>query len=354
MTRTRTARLTGARLDAAARYLWTSGRVLEQRRFAHLFGVEGGPTGGVTGVPAVVPTGDPAGVLAALDAHRTADGGYAYGLEPDVRGPAAQPIAVPAALLALEEAGALDHARARAVCDWLAGVAAPDGGVPVVLPSLRPYPHPPFVPVPEEGEPPVGALLSTGQIVAPLLRLGIVHPWLTAATAFCRTAVENLHETHPYEAGAAIRFLDAAPDTAWARREAARLGALVQEQRIVLLDPARPEEARVSPATHRASTTYRTTTPAGRTAWRAAGSPPPNSPAGSTTSPPSSSRTAAGRSTGSAGRRAPSPRPAPASRSRRCSPCAPTTPPGASDRASRPPGPAEPSATPPTTGAPPS
>ncbi|MCX4684476.1 hypothetical protein OG401_09130 [Kitasatospora purpeofusca] len=247
MTRTRTARLTGARLDAAARYLWTSGRVLEQRRFAHLFGVEGGPAGGVTGVPAGVPTGDPAGVLAALDAHRTADGGYAYGLEPDVRGPAAQPIAVPAALLVLEEAGALDHARARAVCDWLAGVAAPDGGVPVVLPSLRPYPHPPFVPVPEEGEPPVGALLSTGQTVAPLLRRGIVHPWLTAATAFCRTAVENLRETHPYEAGAAIRFLDAAPDTAWARREAARLGALVHEQRIVLLDPARPEEARVSP-----------------------------------------------------------------------------------------------------------
>ncbi|MFD4907578.1 acyl-CoA synthetase family protein [Kitasatospora purpeofusca] len=247
MTRTRTARLTGARLDAAARYLWTSGRVLEQRRFAHLFGVEGGPTGGVTGLPAGVPTGDPAGVLAALDAHRTADGGYAYGLEPDVRGPAAQPIAVPAALLVLEEAGALDHARARAVCDWLAGVAAPDGGVPVVLPSLRPYPHPPFVPVPEEREPPVGALLSTGQIVAPLLRRGIVHPWLTAATAFCRTAVENLRETHPYEAGAAIRFLDAAPDTAWARREAARLGALVHEQRIVLLDPARPEEARISP-----------------------------------------------------------------------------------------------------------
>ncbi|WP_043471794.1 hypothetical protein, partial [Kitasatospora sp. MBT66] len=243
MTRTRTARLTGDRLDAAAAFLWTSGRILEQRRFAHLFGGESNPDGD----PSSDPGGDPAGVLAALDAHRTADGGYAYGLEPDVRGPAAQPITVPGALLVLEEIGALDAARARAVCDWLAGVAAPDGGVPVVLPSLRPYPHPPFVPVPEEDEPPVGALLSTGQIVAPLLRRGIVHPWLTAATAFCRTAVENLQGTHPYEAGAAIRFLDAAPDTAWARREAARLGALVHEQRIVLLDPTRPEDARISP-----------------------------------------------------------------------------------------------------------
>ncbi len=228
---TRTARLTDSRLDDAARFLRTSGRVLEQRRFAHLFGGDG----------------DPVGVLAALEAHRSTDGGYAFGLEPDVRGPAGQPIAVPTALLTLEEAGALDDARARSVCDWLATVAAPDGGVPVVLPSLRPYPRPPFVPVPEEGEQPVGALLSTGQIVAPLLRRGIEHPWLTAATAFCRTAVENLGDTHPYEAGAAVRFLDAAPDTAWARRAAARLGELVREQRIVLLDPARPEDARLSP-----------------------------------------------------------------------------------------------------------
>ncbi|MFE7191962.1 hypothetical protein [Kitasatospora sp. NPDC057595] len=234
---TRTTRLTATMLDDAARFLWTSGRVLEQRRFAHLFGTEP----------------DPAGVLAALVAHRCADDGFAFGIEPDVRGPVPQPIAVPTALLAMEEAGALDEARAWPVCDWLAQVAAPDGGVPVVLPSLRPYPRPPFLPVPEDGAKPVGALLATGQIVAPLLRQGIEHPWLTAATAFCRTAVDELGATHPYEVGAALRFLDAlhslgsAPETAWARSSAARLGALVREQRIVLLDPARPEEARTAP-----------------------------------------------------------------------------------------------------------
>ncbi|MER7708395.1 hypothetical protein ABTX81_36585 [Kitasatospora sp. NPDC097605] len=228
---TRTARLTTTRLDAAANFLWTSGRVLEQRRFSHLFG----------------PRPDPVGVLAALGAHCAAGGGFAFGLEPDVRGPAPQPIAVPAALLALEEAGALDGTRARPVCEWLAEVTAPDGGVPVVLPSLRPYPRPAFLPVPEEGTEPVGALLCTGQIVAPLLRQAIDHPWLTAATAFCRAAVENLGETHPYEVGAALRFLDATPDTAWARKVATRLGELVREQRLVLLDPDRPEEARITP-----------------------------------------------------------------------------------------------------------
>lgn len=292
---TSTARLSGAVLDAAGRFLWTSGRVLEQRRFAHLF--DGGT--------------DPAGVLAALDAHRTDDGGYAFGLEPDVRGPAGQPIAVPTALEVLEEAGRLDAAAARRICDWLAGVTAPDGGVPVVLPSLRPYPRPPWLPVPEDDAKPAGELLVTAQIVGPLLRNGIDHPWLAGAAAFCRTAVENLDRTHPYEAGAALRFLDAAPDTAWARRAADRLGGLVREQRIVLLDPDRPEEAALSPATRPASTTCRTTTPAGRTAWPAPGSPTRNSAADSTTSPRSSSRTAAGRSTGRAGRPPPSPRRAP-------------------------------------------
>ena len=43
----------------AGRFLWTSGRVLEQRVFAFLFGGEAGPEG----------------VLAALTAYRSPDGG---------------------------------------------------------------------------------------------------------------------------------------------------------------------------------------------------------------------------------------------------------------------------------------
>lgn len=215
-------------LDQAERFLWTSGRVLEQRRFAYLF--RG--------------AADAAGVLAALDAYGTADGGFAFGLEPDVRGPAPQPIAVPSALEALAEANSLGGARARRVCDWLAGVAAADGGVPSVLPTLRAYPRPPWLPVVDE---PPGDLLATGQIVGPLLQAGIDHPWLPTAVDFCRRAVEELKETHPYEVKAALSFLDTAPDRAWARRQAERLGGLVREQRIVLLDPAHPEQANIAP-----------------------------------------------------------------------------------------------------------
>ena len=211
----------------AWRFLWTSGRVLDQRMFAFLFGGEAGPEG----------------VLAALAAYRSPDGGYAYGLEPDVRGPASQPVTVPAALRALETAGALGGPEALRICGWLAGCTAPDGGVPAVLPSLRPYPHPPWLTVPDA---PAGSLLATGQIAGLLPRAGISHPWLGPAAEFCRDAIENLEHTHPYEAEAAVEFLDSSPDKTWALGQAKRLGGVVREQRIVLLDPERPEEARIA------------------------------------------------------------------------------------------------------------
>ncbi|WP_175607651.1 hypothetical protein [Peterkaempfera bronchialis] len=80
-------------------------------------------------------------MLAALDAYRSREDGYAFGLEPDVRGPEGQPIALPAALRVLAEAGALPSPRATGICDWLAQVTAADGGVPSVLPALAADPH---------------------------------------------------------------------------------------------------------------------------------------------------------------------------------------------------------------------
>jgi hypothetical protein len=113
-----------------------------------------------------------------------------------------------------------------------------------VLPSLRSYPRPPWLPVPDE---PAGSLLATGQIAGLLLRAGITHPWLGPAAEFCRQAIENLEQTHPYEAEAAVEFLDGSPDQTWAVKQAERLGSMVREQRIVLLDPQRRQEAPIAP-----------------------------------------------------------------------------------------------------------
>ncbi|QMU76263.1 hypothetical protein GXW83_11420 [Streptacidiphilus sp. PB12-B1b] len=230
-------RLTAPMLARATDFIWLTGRVLEQRRLAFLFAPA--PATGTSAAGAAA-----AGVLAALDAYRSTDGGYAYGLEPDVRGPAGQPVALPTALRVLDQAGALDQATATRVCDWLASVTAPDGGVPAVLPSLRDYPRPPWLPVPNE---PRGDLLATGPIVGLLRKNAVGHPWLERAVDFCRDAVQALDRTHPYEAQAALAFLEHAPDQAHAAEQTARLGSLVREQRLVLLDPDHPEQARPAP-----------------------------------------------------------------------------------------------------------
>ena len=85
--------------ERAEAYIWSTARVLEQRRFEVLF-----------------KDGDPAAVEAALAPYRTADGGYGYALEPDGRGPTSQPPHIWTALEALEDAG-LDR-PGRAATTW--------------------------------------------------------------------------------------------------------------------------------------------------------------------------------------------------------------------------------------------
>src|SRR4051794_41704468 len=86
-------------LDAAARFIWTNARLVERHRFAHLF--QDGP---------------PEPVAEALRPYQNSDGGFGNALEPDLRTPTSQPIAVNSALEDLDEAGGLRGpvvARAR-------------------------------------------------------------------------------------------------------------------------------------------------------------------------------------------------------------------------------------------------
>ncbi|MYV99652.1 hypothetical protein GT354_15415, partial [Streptomyces sp. SID3343] len=120
--------ITDDTIERAGRFLWTSGRVLEQRRFVHLFGAQG--VQGVSDVEGSEVEHAPDGVLAALRAYQTPDGAYAYGLEPDVRGPLPQPATLRAAMPILAETDALHGPDVARLCDWLASVAGEGGGVP--------------------------------------------------------------------------------------------------------------------------------------------------------------------------------------------------------------------------------
>jgi hypothetical protein len=211
----------------AADFVWLTGRVLDQRRLAYLTG-----------------DSDRDGVLAALAGYATPDGGYAFALEPDIKGPASQPLTVMTALTVLDEVDALDADRAGPACAWLGRHIVPDGGLPPLLDTIRAYPRPPWIEPPPRS---AGALLPTARIVGLLLKRGLSAPWLDAATAFCWAAVEGLTETHPYEVHSAVVFLDHAPDRDRATKAADRLGQLVRDQGLVLLDPAHPERGRTAP-----------------------------------------------------------------------------------------------------------
>jgi hypothetical protein len=197
-------------LEQAETHIWSTARVLEQRRFEVLF-----------------KDGDPKTIEEALRGYKTPDGGYGYALEPDGRGPTSQPPHIWTALEALEDAGTTD----AGVCDHLERISK-HGGVPVALPSLEPYPHAPWWRMGTEG-----SLLATALLYAPLARHVVDHPWLQQAEAFCWAAVDAIEQTHPYDVEAALAFLDAARDRERAERAAQRLGQLVREQDLVGKQP---------------------------------------------------------------------------------------------------------------------
>lgn len=209
-------------LERAEYFVWLTARVLDQRRFAYHF--RNGPADAVE---------------SALTAYRNDDEGFGHALEPDLRGPVSQPLHVARALRVLDEIGRCGSQRAERICRYLTAVSTPEGALPAVHPSLRGYPAAPWLPTVDD---PPGDLLATAPVVGTLHRNGVWHAWLFRATDFCWEAIDALDKTHPYEVVAALAFLDNAPDRMRAREAASRLGRLVREQRLVVLDPRRSED----------------------------------------------------------------------------------------------------------------
>jgi hypothetical protein len=81
--------VTNIDLPAASAFMATHARLLDRRRFELLRGDRAAA----------------AEVLAALDGYRNADGGYGWGLEPDLRSPESQPAGALHALEVFAEVG---------------------------------------------------------------------------------------------------------------------------------------------------------------------------------------------------------------------------------------------------------
>src|SRR5690606_4419194 len=71
---------------------------------------------------------------------RNPDGGYGWGIEPDLRSPESQPVGAMHALEVLAEVAAagLTTPDAAALCDWLELHTLADGGLPLALPVTDP------------------------------------------------------------------------------------------------------------------------------------------------------------------------------------------------------------------------
>ena len=184
---------------AAQAFVATHGRVIERRRLSLL----------LTG-------GSPDGVLAALDGYRNSDGGYGWGLEPDLRSPESQPVCAMHALEVLAEVAPATTTSAVELCDWLSANSLPDGGLPFALPTTNPAGCASFWLDPDVE---TSSLQMTAQVAANALLVARHdaavrdHPWLARATAWCLEAIRSRSRPpSAYELLFALRFLDAADD----------------------------------------------------------------------------------------------------------------------------------------------
>nr|BFF17956.1 hypothetical protein GCM10025730_14770 [Promicromonospora thailandica] len=233
----RTADMTGPTtidLAAARRFLYDDARLLERHRVAVLF----------DGAPA-------APVLDALRPYRNDDGGWGHALEPDLRGPDSQVSGALSALEVLAELGPGTgpevQALARETADWLSSVSLPDGRVPHVLPTAAGYPAAPWM-VPNDG-----GMLTFG-IAAHLWELGVEHPWLDAATAWCWRQLDGEAMVGGYTVHFAVAFLDAVPEPDRAAAAVERLRPALRADGTIPVDGGQDGEVlrplTISPSRH--------------------------------------------------------------------------------------------------------
>jgi len=217
--------------SAAASFMAGHARILDRRRFELL---EGG--------------GDVAGVLSALDAYRNPDGGYGWGLEPDLRSPESQPGAALHAFEVMAEIAPATTPRAAALCAWLESVTCDDGGLPFALPLGLPAATAPWW---AGADPSVSSLQITSVSAAAAHRVAAhdpavaAHPWLRRATAYCLEAIGALREPPgAYVLAFAVRFLDAVYESYPEAAELlARLGELVPADGRVPVEGGTADEA---------------------------------------------------------------------------------------------------------------
>jgi hypothetical protein len=194
-------------LDAAAGFLARHGRMVDRRRFELVLG-----------------RGDPAAAVAAVNAYRNPDGGYGWGLEPDLRSATSQPGGALHAFEVFADLAPTVAPEAATLCDWLDSVTLPGGGLPFALPVPDPAGCAPFWVDADQRTPSLQITAVVAAVAHEVARHDPAvagHPWLERATGYCLRAIADLpDEPFAIELAFAVRLLDV---IAVDRPEAARL-----------------------------------------------------------------------------------------------------------------------------------
>jgi hypothetical protein len=217
-------------LLAAKRFMTTHARLLDRERLLLILG-----------------EGDPSAVLAGLEAYRNRDGGYGWGLEPDLRSPESQPGAALHAFEVFDDVGPVTSPRAVELCDWLDAVTLPDGGLAFALPVVDPAGCASFW---AEADATVSSLHITAAVTVYAVRAARRDPdirghrWLARAADYCLAAITGMEQAgHALELKFVLELLDVLSDD---RQDVVthieRLGTAIPEDGLVHVDGGLEDE----------------------------------------------------------------------------------------------------------------
>jgi hypothetical protein len=189
-------------VEKARAFMIGSGRTLDRHRFDALV---------------VGDASASAAVLRSLGAYRNADGGYGWGIEPDLRARESQPVGALHAWEAIADAGVPAPELTRPLLDWLDRTALADGGLPFAGHMTDATACAPFW---VQADPDESSLQITAAVTAQALRAARAdasvrsHPWLARSVEYCFDEIARLEEQpFAYVLSFALQFLDIASDS---------------------------------------------------------------------------------------------------------------------------------------------
>jgi len=213
-------------LDRILDYVAANARLLDRRRMALAVG-----------------DGDPEAALAALAGYRNADGGFGWGLEPDSRAPAGQPVAALHAFEVFEEIAPATSPMAVGLLGWLDAIALAGGALPFALPGGA---YPGSAPMWGSADTTSPSLHMTAVVLGIAHRVAhhdpavAAHPWVQRATDWATREIAALDGPgHPI----AFRFVLGLLDALDARRELQRLAAWLPADATTPVPGGKPGEA---------------------------------------------------------------------------------------------------------------